>query len=89
MRNATAGITSSIACAGGAHPSARASTWWSSGSTFPDGAVSYLPFFEATPRELVDFEEAKMCYDAFRRFHGCPTHHLEVRPGPRRHHGWG
>lgn len=56
---------------------------------FPDGAVSYLPFFEATPRELVDFEEAKMCYDAFRRFHGCPTHHLEVRPGPRRHHGWG
>jgi hypothetical protein len=30
---------------------------------FPDGAVSYLPFFEATPRELVDFEEGKMCYD--------------------------
>ena len=51
--------------------------------------MSYLPFFETTPRELVDFEEAKMCYDAFRRFHGCPTHHLEVRPGPRRHHGWG
>ena len=51
--------------------------------------MSYLPFFEVTPRELVDFEEGKMCYDAFRRFHSRPTHHLEVRPGPRRHHRWG